>query len=319
MSLNRKFKGVWIPSNLWLDRALTITEKVMLVEIESLDDEERGCYASNAHFAEFFALSKSRVSEVISSIERKGLISVELFRNGKQVVSRSIRIITPFDKPNTSSENAELPLRHIEYPSSENAKGSNTQSSNTVSSKSRGASPEAPVQPAACSLSGSGSDSGTGSIFDAASVATSVSSSSQASLSGKDDMVGKPPKKAGKAKATKGPAVDVGMLSLPSWLEPERLQAFVDNRRDLKKPMTIRAVELLIKELEALRLAGHDPHLALDTSILKGWTSVYAPSTNSSRPSTHKFNPRDFANSGNRSPSHVTDDDFIDGHAVRVD
>lgn len=70
----RKFQGVWIPADIWLDRGLSITEKVMLVEIGSLQDDERGCYASNAHFAEFFGLSISRVSEIISALAAKALI-----------------------------------------------------------------------------------------------------------------------------------------------------------------------------------------------------------------------------------------------------
>lgn len=77
-NLARKFQGVWIPADLWLDYDLSITEKVMLVEIGSLQDKQRGCYASNAHFAEFFGLSISRVSEIISGLAVKDLVDVEL-------------------------------------------------------------------------------------------------------------------------------------------------------------------------------------------------------------------------------------------------
>ncbi len=61
----RGFKGVWIPAALWLDRNLSITEKVMLVEIDSLDAGPRGCYASNAHFAEF-SVCRSRACRKLS-------------------------------------------------------------------------------------------------------------------------------------------------------------------------------------------------------------------------------------------------------------
>lgn len=136
MSLDRKFKGVWIPAELWLDRDLSITEKVMMVEIESLEDDVRGCYASNAHFAAFFGLSNSRVSEIISGLSEKGFVSVELIREGKRVVERRIRLCNPFDKPNTPSENTANPFgKHVEPPS-ENAQGSNTNIlSNTKSNK----------------------------------------------------------------------------------------------------------------------------------------------------------------------------------------
>ncbi|PMZ60354.1 helix-turn-helix domain-containing protein, partial [Pseudomonas sp. GW247-3R2A] len=82
----RKFQGVWIPAERWLDRTLSPTEKVMLGEIASLDTGPRGCYATNAHFAEFFNLSISRVSEIISGLVDKGHVRIELIREGKRVV-----------------------------------------------------------------------------------------------------------------------------------------------------------------------------------------------------------------------------------------
>ncbi|WP_196762425.1 helix-turn-helix domain-containing protein [Stutzerimonas frequens] len=134
-NLARKFQGVWIPADLWLDYDLSITEKVMLVEIGSLQDKQRGCYASNAHFAEFFGLSISRVSEIISGLAVKDLVDVELIRDGKRVVERRIRIKNPFGKPKTPSENAANPFGKGDEPPSENTQGSNTKESNTGSNQ----------------------------------------------------------------------------------------------------------------------------------------------------------------------------------------
>ena len=53
MSENRDFKGVWIPKEVWLDTRLNALDKVILMEIDSLDQGEKGCYASNEHLAEF--------------------------------------------------------------------------------------------------------------------------------------------------------------------------------------------------------------------------------------------------------------------------
>lgn len=122
--MNRSFQGVWIPSELWLDRSLSITEKVMIVEIRSLESSERGCYASNAHFGEFFDLSNSRVSEIISGLEKKGIITTEYLRAGKLVAERQIRISKTFGKPNEV-------LRKTEEGYSEKAKVSNTTNNNT--------------------------------------------------------------------------------------------------------------------------------------------------------------------------------------------
>lgn len=127
----RKFQGVWIPASLWLDHSLSTNEKVMLVEIGSLEDEVRGCYATNAHFAGFFGLSVSRVSEIISGLAERGLISVDQIREGKRVVERRIRLSTTFDKPKNPSENAVNPFGKDGEPPSENTQGSNTPMSNT--------------------------------------------------------------------------------------------------------------------------------------------------------------------------------------------
>lgn len=127
----RKFKGVWIPAEVWLDRSLSITEKVMLIEIDSLQDPIRGCFSSNKRMAAFFGLSQSRVSEIITGLAKKGLVSITLIRDGKRVIERQIRMVSVLGKPNTPSENAANPIRKTEGGYSEKAQESNTGLSNT--------------------------------------------------------------------------------------------------------------------------------------------------------------------------------------------
>jgi hypothetical protein len=70
----REFKGIWIPKEIWEDDNLTMAEKIFLVEINSLDNTEKGCYANNEYFSKFFKVSKNRVSEVINSLVEKGYL-----------------------------------------------------------------------------------------------------------------------------------------------------------------------------------------------------------------------------------------------------
>ena len=63
----RDFKGVWIPKEIWLSCELSLMEKVLFVEIHSLDNE-RGCYASNRHFAEFFDVSERQIRTYLSQL-----------------------------------------------------------------------------------------------------------------------------------------------------------------------------------------------------------------------------------------------------------
>ena len=88
--VNRSFKGVWIPKELWITKELTLQEKCFLVEINSLDNDE-GCFASNAYFAEFFGLSIGRVKAVMANLEKKGYITRELiYKEGTREVEKRI-------------------------------------------------------------------------------------------------------------------------------------------------------------------------------------------------------------------------------------
>lgn len=90
--MSRDFKGIWIPKDVWLSKDLSLQEKVFLVEISSLDNED-GCFASNGYFAEFFGLSKTRVSLVIKSlIDKKYLTSKIIYKEGtKQILKRVLK------------------------------------------------------------------------------------------------------------------------------------------------------------------------------------------------------------------------------------
>lgn len=119
--MERAFKGIWIPKEVWLSKDLTLQEKVFLVEIDSLDNES-GCYASNKYFAEFFGLSKNRCSEVIKSLEKKKLITIKYIRDeGKKSIKK--RVMRVVDKSNRG-------IRNVEGGYSENLEENNTLSNN---------------------------------------------------------------------------------------------------------------------------------------------------------------------------------------------
>ena len=127
--MNRNFKGVWIPKDIWLDENLTWMEKLLLVEIDSLD-AEKGCFASNDYFAKFFQLSKSRISDLIGQLVSKGYITTFLLYEGKQVKRREITMVIPIRK-------FEGGIRKTEEGYSENAQDINTLVNNTISSTNK--------------------------------------------------------------------------------------------------------------------------------------------------------------------------------------
>lgn len=114
--MERDFKGIWIPKEIWLYSDLTMQEKIFLVEIDSLDNNGE-CYAKNEHFANFFNLSKNRCSEIIKSLETKGYIVITYIKDGKQIIKRVIQVTNKGfmrDNDNIPLRDTEDPLRGIE-------------------------------------------------------------------------------------------------------------------------------------------------------------------------------------------------------------
>ena len=83
---NRDFKGVWIPKEIYLLEGLSWTEKILLVEIDSLDNSG-GCYASNEYFAKFLGKSSNQISVSIAKLKKLGLIVDLSFDGRKRYIS----------------------------------------------------------------------------------------------------------------------------------------------------------------------------------------------------------------------------------------
>lgn len=82
---NRKFKGVWIPREVWLDNKMSLIEKALLVEIDSLDNEN-GCTAGNAYFAKFFQIGARQVRRYTARLEELGWIKIDLIGRNRRCV-----------------------------------------------------------------------------------------------------------------------------------------------------------------------------------------------------------------------------------------
>jgi hypothetical protein len=127
MKENIDFKGVWIPKEVWLNENLSIIEKCLLVEIDSLDNSERGCFASNEYLANFFKLSESRMANIISDLKKRGFIN-QIFFDGRQ---RGLRIVksevwfTENDKADCP-KTVKLPYRKREHNNTLNKTINNT-------------------------------------------------------------------------------------------------------------------------------------------------------------------------------------------------
>ncbi len=84
-------KGFWLPIELLHDKNTTMQEKLLLIEINQLSMLDKGCIASNNHFAETFKVKKESISRSLSSLEKKWYISSKI-KDGSRNHSRTITI-----------------------------------------------------------------------------------------------------------------------------------------------------------------------------------------------------------------------------------
>ena len=85
----RHFKGVWIPKEIYLDKELNSIQKILLAEIDSLDDGE-GCFASNKYLADFLKIEQGSLVNLLTDLRRKGWIIDRKFDGRKRYMSISL-------------------------------------------------------------------------------------------------------------------------------------------------------------------------------------------------------------------------------------
>jgi len=89
--LERDFKGIWIPKEIWFDEELTALEKIILVEINSLDVGEKGCYASNKYLAEFCQCTEIKISNSVKKLIELGYVEVIKFDGRKRYLKTDLK------------------------------------------------------------------------------------------------------------------------------------------------------------------------------------------------------------------------------------
>lgn len=115
-TLHRGYYAV-IPATIRYDKNITPNAKLLYAEIAALCNEKGYCWASNAYFAELYGVSKTSISNWISSLQKNGYISVDMIykENSKEIQNRYIRILNdPMKEILTGYE------RNLQYPMKEN-------------------------------------------------------------------------------------------------------------------------------------------------------------------------------------------------------
>ena len=91
-------KGFWIDGDDFLDAELKIMDKLMLTAIKQLDKADKGCFASNSYFADFFDISSGRCSQIITKLSELGYIKVKIHREGKIITKRTITVVNKLNR-----------------------------------------------------------------------------------------------------------------------------------------------------------------------------------------------------------------------------
>ena len=117
--MNRQFLGIWIPAALWLDNTLSITQKAILLEVQSFTEHNYQCFVSNEHLAKLCAVSSSAIEKAVRDLCKRGLLHRTTQYNGTY---RQRILIVPTDirESWTHPQPAEVPprnkLRHPPQP-----------------------------------------------------------------------------------------------------------------------------------------------------------------------------------------------------------
>ena len=72
--MEREFKGVWIPAEIWLDKRLTICEKAFLAEVDSFTGNGRTFYKTNETIQEEYGIAPRTVQRMVKKLVSLGLL-----------------------------------------------------------------------------------------------------------------------------------------------------------------------------------------------------------------------------------------------------
>ena len=79
--MERQFKGVWIPAEVWLDNRLTLVEKALLAEIDSFTGNGKTFHKCNDTIQTEYGISRNTISRALRKLEALDFIDVNF--NGR--------------------------------------------------------------------------------------------------------------------------------------------------------------------------------------------------------------------------------------------
>jgi DNA-binding Lrp family transcriptional regulator len=82
----RDFKGLWIPKALLFNSRLSPREILIIAEIDSLNKNDEGCFASNEYLADFFGVSESTIVNILVKLRKLKIVKTISFDGRKRII-----------------------------------------------------------------------------------------------------------------------------------------------------------------------------------------------------------------------------------------
>ena len=226
-----------IPAEVRYDKDLKDKAKLLYGEITCLSNKKGYCYASNDYFANLYGVAKETISRLITDLVDKGYVTREVvYKKGtKEIESRYIRI-----SQYLLTKNA-IPIdENVNTPIDKNVKTLLTKKSIPIDEK---------VKENNTSINNIN-------INNTSINNTSINNRKE-NIKRKDDLK---------------EIID----DLVSNEDVKKsLLDFIDMRKTIKKPLTKRALEMIIKKLNTLSSNEEEQREIIDQSILYNWQGIY--------------------------------------------
>jgi DNA-binding transcriptional regulator YhcF (GntR family) len=79
--MEREFKGVWIPAEIWLDKRLTLVEKALLAEVDSFTGNGKSFHKCNETIQTEYGISRNTIARAFRKLQELDFVEVNF--NGR--------------------------------------------------------------------------------------------------------------------------------------------------------------------------------------------------------------------------------------------
>ena len=130
--VERQFKGIWIPADIWLDPDLTPTEKILLADIDSFTGNGKTFYKSNDTLSLELHTSVSTIKRAIKTLSQRKYINISGTTRSRLISTLNDKVhIDPnkSDKVHSGRDKVQIDLDKVQ---NDPPLGSNCTPTNTV-------------------------------------------------------------------------------------------------------------------------------------------------------------------------------------------